>query len=284
LRDQWYDASRLPRRVFFLDHDKIHVGHQRADTQVFDEKGVVHAATIVSAGPLTVTQVKEKEKDGYEAVAGRLRREEGIPCQQGAEREAVPLRPRVCPRSAEPETRTRADDRCFGFAPGDVVEVLGDFKGERISGRREAAMDSTGPSQPRPEEQRARAGSIGGGGRAGGRGRERNAHGRPHGGDRVTVKNLTVLQIDAATNTLVISGAIPGRPGTLVESAADRIPMKTNIYNIQGKVAGSVELPESVFGVAWNDALMHQVITAMQANARTPVAHVKDSWRGARRR
>lgn len=55
--------------------------------------------------------------------------------------------------------------------------------------------------------------------------------------------------------------------------------MKTDIYNIQGKKAGSVELPDSVFGVAWNNALMYQVVTVMQANARTPVAHAKD--RGA---
>ena len=37
------------------------------------------------------------------------------------------------------------------------------------------------------------------------------------GGDRITVKNLKVLHIDAPTNTLYISGAIPGRRGTLVE-------------------------------------------------------------------
>ena len=37
-------------------------------TQVFDEKGVVSAATIITAGPLTVTQVKGKEKEGYEAA------------------------------------------------------------------------------------------------------------------------------------------------------------------------------------------------------------------------
>ncbi len=52
--------------------------------------------------------------------------------------------------------------------------------------------------------------------------------------------------------------------------------MKTDIYNIQGKKAGSVELPESVFGVAWNDSLMHQVVTSMQSNARTPIAHTKN--------
>lgn len=52
--------------------------------------------------------------------------------------------------------------------------------------------------------------------------------------------------------------------------------MKTDIYNAQGKKTGSVDLPESVFGVAWNDSLMHQVVTSMQDNARTNVAHTKD--------
>src|SRR6202451_4888177 len=52
--------------------------------------------------------------------------------------------------------------------------------------------------------------------------------------------------------------------------------MEAPIYNAQGKNAGSVELPESVFGVAWNDSLMHQVVTSMQDNARTNVAHTKN--------
>ncbi len=51
--------------------------------------------------------------------------------------------------------------------------------------------------------------------------------------------------------------------------------MKTDIYNSQGKKSGAIELPESVFGLPWNEALMHQVVTSMQANARTPVAHTK---------
>lgn len=51
--------------------------------------------------------------------------------------------------------------------------------------------------------------------------------------------------------------------------------MKADIYNVQGKKTGSVELPEGVFGVAWNDSLMHQVVTSMQDNARTMTAHTK---------
>src|SRR3989344_5931097 len=51
--------------------------------------------------------------------------------------------------------------------------------------------------------------------------------------------------------------------------------MESSIYNTAGKKTGTIKLPESVFGVQWNPALVHQVVTSMQANARTPVAHVK---------
>ena len=47
---------------------KFMLGTKGKMTQVFDEKGVVHAATAILAAPLTVTQVKTKEKDGYEAM------------------------------------------------------------------------------------------------------------------------------------------------------------------------------------------------------------------------
>lgn len=51
--------------------------------------------------------------------------------------------------------------------------------------------------------------------------------------------------------------------------------MEATIYNAAGKKAGTVTLPESIFGASWNDSLIHQVVTSMQDNARTPVAHAK---------
>ena len=51
--------------------------------------------------------------------------------------------------------------------------------------------------------------------------------------------------------------------------------METEVYNQKGKSVGKLALPESIFGLPWNGDLVHQVVTAMQANSRTPVAHTK---------
>ena len=51
--------------------------------------------------------------------------------------------------------------------------------------------------------------------------------------------------------------------------------ISTEVYNQKGKGVGTLSLPESIFGLSWNGDLVHQVVTAMQANSRTPVAHTK---------
>lgn len=52
--------------------------------------------------------------------------------------------------------------------------------------------------------------------------------------------------------------------------------MKTDIYNTTGAKSGSIDLPETIFGLSWNADLVHQVVTGMQANARTQTTHTKD--------
>lgn len=52
--------------------------------------------------------------------------------------------------------------------------------------------------------------------------------------------------------------------------------MEANLYNQTGKQSGTISIPKDVFGLPWNDALVHQVSVSMMGNKRTPVAHTKN--------
>jgi large subunit ribosomal protein L4 len=55
----------------------------------------------------------------------------------------------------------------------------------------------------------------------------------------------------------------------------DAANLSADIFNAQGKKSGSLQLPSNIFGLSWNESLMHQVVTSMQDNARTNVAHTR---------
>lgn len=52
--------------------------------------------------------------------------------------------------------------------------------------------------------------------------------------------------------------------------------VKVDVYTQDGKKKGQSDVSEVVFGAKWNRDLVHQVVVAMQANARNPIAHTKD--------
>ncbi len=52
--------------------------------------------------------------------------------------------------------------------------------------------------------------------------------------------------------------------------------MEAKLYNIKGQENGTVQVPETLFGLPWNADLVHQVVVSMQANARHSNAHTKD--------
>ncbi len=193
-------------------------------TQVFDEKGVCHAVTVVRVSPLTVTALKSSEKDGYDAVqvAGGDQKESrlgkaDLGHQGGAKRYVKEFRARASKGEKIEGVEVGAAIDASAFVPGDVVSVCALSKAKGFQGvvkRHNFGGDMA--SHGRKHSHRA-PGSIGGGGRAGGRVIKGMRMAGRMGGDRVTVKNLTVLQVNAAENLLLVKGAVPGRKGTLVE-------------------------------------------------------------------
>ena len=196
---------------------KYMLGTKGRMTQIFDDKGVVSAATIVTAGPLTVTQILGKEKQGYEAVQvgfGAMKESKVNKPQTGKPFKYLREFPLEAD-SSQLEAGSAIDVSIF--APGDIVAVSAISKGKGFQGVVKRHGFSGGPRSHGQKNKERAPGSIGGGGRAGGRVVKGMRMAGRMGGDRITVKNLKVLQVDVATSTLVISGAIPGRPGTLVE-------------------------------------------------------------------
>ena len=187
-------------------------------TQVFDEKGVVSAATIVLAGPLVASQVKTEEKDGYAAVQFGFgtKKEKNLGKPLKGHLKDLPSSRYLREFPAEGIERGATIDVSV-FAPGDVVAVSAISKGKGFQGVVKRHGFHGGPRSHGQKNRERSPGSIGGGGRAGGRVVKNMRMAGRMGNDRVTVKNLRVLQVDPSTNTLLISGAVPGRPGTLIE-------------------------------------------------------------------
>ncbi len=197
---------------------KFILGIKQNMTQVFDESGKVHPATILSAGPSTITQVKTKENDGYSAVQ--------LGCGEKKEKNInKPMKGHLNGANArylkefcveDPSTYKVGDKiDLSSFVIGDVIEVSAISKGK---GYQSVIKRHGFKGQPRSHGQKHTEnapGSIGGGLRNKVPKNMRMA-GRM-GGDKVTVKNLKVLGVDEVNNQLLISGAVPGRRGTLVE-------------------------------------------------------------------
>jgi large subunit ribosomal protein L3 len=192
-------------------------------TQVFRQDGSVAAGTVIQAGPVTVTQVKTKETDGYRALQigfGEKKAKNTPKAQQGHFKKAgetmfrVAREERLADVAEVPEVgTTRALTELVSV--GDTITVSGNTKGKGFQGVVKRHNFAGGPRTHGQKHTERSPGSIGGGLR------NRVPKGMKMAGRtgdrRVTVKNLTVLAIDEEKQQLVVSGAVPGRRGTLLE-------------------------------------------------------------------
>ncbi len=201
---------------------KCILGTKKGMTQVFDENGVCYPATILHVPEASVTQVRTKEKDGYEAVqvasgeqkAHRLTKAE-IGHLKTPKKFVNEFRPRINQKETVEGLEIGVTLDASIFEKGDIVVVSAISKGKGFQGVVKRHGFHGGPASHGQKHSHREPGSIGSTGighvikgtRMAGR----------MGGDRVTVKNLEVLQVNKEANIILIKGAVPGRQGTLVE-------------------------------------------------------------------
>ncbi|MEX2663469.1 MAG: 50S ribosomal protein L3 [Vicinamibacterales bacterium] len=198
------------------------IGKKLGMTQVFAADGTVVPATVVKAGPCVVVQAKLVQADGYDAVQVGLVEDrpsrENKP-QAGHYKKAgvPPTRIRRELKLAKGAEMPKAGDQVLVnnvFNSGDRVDVIGVSRGKGFQGVMKRHNFRGGAATHGSMFHRA-PGSIGASSypsRV-----IKGMRGAGHmGSDRVTVRNLKIVQVDADNNILVIRGAIPGAPGGYV--------------------------------------------------------------------
>ncbi len=187
-------------------------------------EGTQVPVTYVKAGPCVVTQIKNKDKDGYWAVQlgfDQKRTKNASKPLQGHLRGLIkdnklPRFLREVKVKSEPKYKVgdilEMNDV---LKRGDLVSVVGISKGKGFAGGVKRWGFAGGPKTHGQSDRQRAPGSIGQGTTPGRVLKGKHMAGRM-GNDQVTVKNLIIVELDKETGEVAVSGAIPGRNGSLV--------------------------------------------------------------------
>jgi len=193
-------------------------------TQRFLEDGRVERVTVLEAGPCPVTAIRTNDRDGYEAVQLAF----------GACKEKVLTKPELghlkkADASAHRhlvEFRDEAAELLVGetvtveaFGVGDKVKISGTSKGKGFAGTVKRHNFSRGPKTHGSHNYRA-PGSIGASAWPARVMKGIRGPGQM-GNKRITQKGLTVIEIMAGRNLMMVRGAVPGPKGSTVEVRTD---------------------------------------------------------------
>jgi len=198
------------------------IGKKIGMTQMTDPTGRVRAATVVTLGPCTVTQLKTEPTDGYEAVQVTFGKKKLTRVTGGERGHFARAKVAAGIKSSEFERRgegelTLGQPIAAGdvFKVGDQVDVTATSKGHGYAGVIKRHHFSGFPGSHGTHEYFRHGGSIG----------NRSYPGRVRKGMRMAgqmgnatacILNLEVLEILADDNAVVISGAVPGPDGAIV--------------------------------------------------------------------
>jgi large subunit ribosomal protein L3 len=200
------------------------LGKKLGMTQRFLENGTVERVTVLEAGPCPVTAIRTVERDGYEAVQLAF----------GACKEKVLSKPELghlkkadaTPHRHLVEFRDHAGELLVGetvtvgaFEPGQKVKVSGTSKGKGFQGTIKRHNFASGPKSHGSHNVRA-PGSVGASATPSRVFKGIRGPGRM-GGGRITQRGLTVVEVIADRNLLLLRGAVPGPKGGTVEVRTD---------------------------------------------------------------
>ena len=197
------------------------IGKKVGMTQVFAEDGRALPVTVIEAGPCVVVQRKSKDGDGYSAVQLGLVEQKKIkritkPMKGHFDKaELPPCRVlRELPVAEDAEVKVGDKVSVELFAPGDKINIVGTSKGKGFQGVIKRHGFGGGKKTHGSMFHRA-PGSIGQSAYPSRvlKGTRMPGH---TGSERVTVKNLEVVRVDAGNNLLVVHGSVPGAGGSYV--------------------------------------------------------------------
>jgi large subunit ribosomal protein L3 len=196
------------------------LGTKLGMTQVFDDSGNAVPVTVVQAGPCVVTQIKTPETDGYSAIQlgfktvaqkALTKPELGHLAKSGSEPVRHLQEYRVDSTDGFQLGQQLLADR---FTSGQLVDVVGTSIGRGFAGYQKRHNFRRGPMAHGSKNHRL-PGSTGAGTTPGRVYPGKRMAGRL-GGSRVTIRKLQVIRVDAERNLLLIKGAVPGKPGALL--------------------------------------------------------------------
>ena len=191
------------------------LGKKIGMTQIFEEDGRLVIVTVIEAGPVKVVQKKEVEKDGYEAVQvgfDEIRKEKNVTKPMSGHFKKASVAPYRILKEFKMEGFNAGDEITVDiFSKGEKVSVVGTSKGKGFQGVMKRHNYSGGPGSHGSMFNRA-PGSIGQGAYPAKvwKGKALPGH---MGDERVTVKNIEIVDIRTEQNLILVKGAVPGANG-----------------------------------------------------------------------
>jgi large subunit ribosomal protein L3 len=197
------------------------IGKKIGMTQLFQESGETVAVTAIQAGPSVITQIKSRERDGYDAIQvgfieNKVKQSQLNSPEKGHLRGLENVRYLREFRTDDISSVKQGDKVDVGFLKhGDLVNVTGLSKGRGFAGVVKRHHFAGGPKTHGQTDRHRAPGSIGATTFPGRvlKGKRMAGH---MGNKRVTTRNLEVIQADPERNLLLVKGTVPGANGELL--------------------------------------------------------------------